>query len=84
MPFWAFFLMQAALFAPPVFFLFIAEGFRYTRSRKKYAMRLLLFAVITQVPFCLVNFGTIFTVDALLNWNIFLTLFLGLLALIVW
>lgn len=30
---------------------FIVEGYRYTRSKKKYAFRLLLFGVISQIPF---------------------------------
>ena len=84
MPFWVFFIMHAALFAPPVFFFFIAEGFRYTRSRKRYALRLLVFALINQIPFCLANYGTLLTVEFFLNWNIIFTLFLGLLALLVW
>ena len=46
--FW--FTYRAEFFAPPVFFFFIAEGFRYTRSRKKYALRMLLCAIVTQIP----------------------------------
>lgn len=84
MPFIVFFLINAALFAPPVFFFFIAEGFRYTRSRKKYAVRLFVFALINQIPFCLVNNGTLFTTEFFLNWNIIMTLFLGLLCLCIW
>lgn len=83
-PLWLTILVQSSLIAPPIFFFLIAEGFRYSRSRKKYALRLLLFAVITQIPFSLVNFGTLLTVDALLNLNIIFTLFLGLSALCVW
>lgn len=39
----------------PVMCYFLAEGYRYTSSRKKYGLRLLLFAVISQIPFMLVN-----------------------------
>lgn len=30
---------------------FLVEGYRYTRSKKKYGQRLLLFAIISQVPY---------------------------------
>lgn len=32
---------------------FLTEGYRYTSSRKRYALRLALFALISEVPFCL-------------------------------
>lgn len=32
---------------------FLVEGFEYTHSRKKYAQRLLLFAIISEVPYCI-------------------------------
>ena len=32
---------------------FLVEGYRYTHSNKKYALRLALFAVVSQVPFAL-------------------------------
>lgn len=74
-------LSTLALIAPPVFFFFIAEGYRYTSSRKNYAKRLLLFALITQIPFSLLNYNSIFTFKEL---NIFFTLFLGLMSIVLW
>lgn len=43
----------------PIFAFMIAEGFHYTKSRKKYALRLLIFAVITEIPFNLIAGGSI-------------------------
>ena len=58
-----FLLTQTALIAPPIFFFFIAEGFRYTHSAKAYALRLLIFAAAAQITFCLTTSGTLFTED---------------------
>ena len=76
------FAIGVEFFAPPVFFFFIAEGYHYTKDRKKYALRLLLFAVITQIPQALIN-GGISIHSLFLQWSVIMTLFLGLLALIV-
>lgn len=35
----------------PIFAFFIAEGMRYTRSRKRYVLTLLVFAIISQIPY---------------------------------
>ena len=49
----------------PLFAFFIAEGLRHTHSRKKYVLTLLLFAVISQVPYAFLhkfyNFNILFT-----------------------
>lgn len=37
--------------AAPIFWYFVAEGYHYTRNRKKYAARLLLFAVISHFAY---------------------------------
>ncbi len=69
-----------SLFCPPVMFFFIADGYKYTRDRKKYALRLFIFACITQ-PFDWLIFKPIY------GWwisNVIFTLFFGLLAIIAW
>jgi len=84
MSWWMNILAFSSLFAPIVFFFFITEGFKYTHSKKKYALRLLVFACITQIPYCLVCNGTLVTKELFLNTNVIFTLFFGLVALIVW
>ena len=38
-------------FAAPVMCFFLVEGYAYTRSRMKYGRRLLIFAIVSQVPY---------------------------------
>ena len=73
-------LTSLAMFCPPVMFFFIADGYKYTRDRKKYAQRLLLFALITQ-PFDWLLFQP---VNGWRSGNVIFTLFFGLLAIICW
>ncbi len=39
--------------AMPVLCFFVAEGYAHTRSRKRYALRLMLFALLSQLPYAL-------------------------------
>lgn len=58
---------------------FLVEGYGYTRSKKKYGRRLFLFALISQLPFCLA-----FTEEGVIqfvNLNMMFTLFLCFLIL---
>jgi len=61
----------------PIFAFLITEGYEHTSNLKKYLLRLLLFAIISQIPFML-----LFTGDFTLN--ILFTLALGLLAITVY
>ena len=60
---------------------FLVEGYGYTHSKEKYGKRLLLFAVISEIPFCLAftEEGTI----SFVNMNMIFTLFLCFLILYV-
>jgi len=80
MPLWMTIVSHASLFCPPVMFFFIADGYKYTRDRKKYAIRLLIFACITQ-PF---DWLVFFPRFGLLSFNVIFTLLFGLLAIMAW
>ncbi len=59
---------------------FLAEGFHYTRSKKKYGIRLAVFALISEIPYCLA-----FTEDAVIGYygmNMIFTLLLCFLILL--
>lgn len=71
----------------PTMCFFIAEGYRHTRDVKKYALRLFLFALISQFPFTLFEAGK-FTFVSFQNFSesfsVIYTLFLSLLAVWAW
>lgn len=61
----------------PIFVFLIYNGYRHTKSPCKYALRLALFAVISQIPFTLIcRYPTLWY-----NGNVFVTLLLVLLCL---
>ena len=63
----------------PIFCFLLIEGLQYTKDIKKYAIRLFLFAIISEVPFDLGFAGSG------IYWqyqNVFFTLFIGLLVMI--
>lgn len=62
----------------PIFCYLIVEGFLHTKNVKKYALRLLAFCFISEIPFDLALFGTWFYPG---YQNVYFTLLLGLLAL---
>ncbi len=63
----------------PIFCFFLVEGFLRTRNVYKYALRLMIFAIITEIPFDLGLYGVIFKGD---HQNILITFFIALLMLI--
>lgn len=61
-------------FTAPVMCYFLVEGMGYTRSPKKYGQRLLLFAVISELPYCLALTGE--KIIGFVGMNMLFTLFL--------
>ena len=58
----------------PLFCFLLAEGFYYTKNRLHYGRNLLIFALISELPYNLMKCGRLFYPDA---QNIYITLLLG-------
>lgn len=59
----------------PIFAFILTEGYLHTKNIKKYLIRLLIFAIIPQIPYSIAfGFGIL---------NIFFTLFAGMIALLI-
>ena len=70
----------------PLYVFLAAEGCRYTHDRTRYALRLGLFALISEIPYDLALYPDYFRQDGLgpnffLHNNVFYTLFLGVAAI---
>ena len=63
----------------PIFAFQLTEGYIHTKNLKKYFKRLIIFAIISQIPFML--FSSTFT--SRFSLNIFFTLFIGLFAIYI-
>lgn len=74
-----FYLRLIGRLAFPIFAFLIARGYTYTHNLKKYMLRLILFAFISQAPFYYA-----FKDVSNIGLNIFFTLFLGLCAIYVY
>lgn len=68
-------------FAFPIFCFLISEGFSHTRNPKRYIFNLLLFALISEIPFNLMMWHGPFYLK---KQNIFFTLFLGVILLYIY
>lgn len=73
-------MVDIGYFTAPTMCYFLVEGYRYTRSKKKYALRLLVFAVLSQIPFSMALFGKVIQLQYL---NMLFTLFFCFLLLVV-
>ena len=65
-------------FTAPVMCYFLVEGCRYTRSKLKYGLRLLLFSAVSELPFCMAFSEAFAGTDgiAYCGMNMIFTLFL--------
>jgi hypothetical protein len=61
----------------PVYCFLLVEGYFHTGDMKRYGKRLLLFAIVSEIPFDLAFYGKI----GFAHQNIFFTLFIGLAAI---
>lgn len=66
-PVWYEILEDIGHFTAPVMCFFLVEGYQYTRSKKNYGLRLLFFAILSQMPFQLAfHYGTMNMIFTLL------------------
>ncbi|PXV95423.1 TraX protein [Lachnotalea glycerini] len=63
----------------PIFCFLLVEGYLHTSNVKKYAIRLFIFAIISEIPFDLAFYHTVFITT---HQNVFFTLLIGLITLV--
>ena len=64
----------------PIFAFQIAVGYKHTKNIKKYALRLIIFALISQIPFSIFKY---IMGNSVFDLNVCFTLLLGLLTLLI-
>ena len=62
----------------PIYCFLLVEGFTYTHSKAKYALRLFIFALISEIPFDMALFKSYWDMS---HNNVFFTLWIGLLTI---
>ena len=67
----------------PIFAFLIVEGFRKSNNLFKYILRLLILAIVSEIPYDLMVFNEIFTVRCFEIQNVVFTYVIGLLMLII-
>ena len=65
----------------PIFGFLLANGARHTRNKAVYALRMLIFAAVSELPFDLVSYGDAARWNLLAHQNVFFTLLAGLLVI---
>ena len=64
----------------PIFCYFIVEGFKHTKSRQNYLMRLIFFGFISEIPFNWASYSSILDIK---HQNVYFTLAIGLISLVL-
>ncbi len=67
----------------PIFCFLIVEGHKHTSNIKRYLLRLLGFALISEIPFDFAFYNPLKSKEYLFHQNIFFTLFVGLLLITI-
>lgn len=66
----------------PIYTFLIVEGFRKTSNIFSYMLRILVLAIVSEIPFDLIIFNKCFSYDCLMLQNVLFTYFIGLLMLL--